>query len=99
MKQVILPNNKNLVPATQCIDAKFYGVLFSRCAGVIRRREYGSAAGYSVYILEDITTANRWDSYDGENIPDIANRLLRVGAEIFEFDTAKEMLLWATERM
>jgi hypothetical protein len=98
MKKVVIDQKE--VPLDLISLKKYYGILFiSGSKGFITRELYNQGK-HIVFIIYELTNGNGpriEDHVDYSDLSSVINDLIIRHAEVFEFDTPKQLMKWLAE--
>ena len=89
-------NNIRVFDAESISESKYYGVLVNKnkmAKGFI----VNIGLGFVVFCEMRITDGNRFASFVDPNLAHLTRQILDSGAELFEFETSKELFKWISE--
>ncbi len=85
---------------TQLVSkSKYYGVDFGGVRGFVARTEYGRGP-HVILSMNAITKGNGWPEFTTNSLADTINKVRsKNNHEVFEFDSAVELLTWLKETL
>lgn len=97
MKKVIFPDNTKTVNISNVTSQRFYGWEMRGTKGLIHAADY-NRGGFKAYSPNYLTSGNAISipEDNGATLKSLIENLVKI-AEVYEFETAKELFKWLSE--